>query len=178
MAGPVERCQVPPKPGCISCEDIVRKWYSEKKNYDFQKGAPISVGQSTSHFNQVILFLMIISLINTYSCTYIFFFPDTSMCMAAKKRKAYLRSAADFLGLQFNRYIFRNHDNPSTSPGSILPCCCCFFFWPQIAPFEVKYFYFIANELHFFRLIHSDISLNMDQCYISVLLPYLWYIVV
>ena len=56
MAGPVERCQVPPKPGCISCEDIVRKWYSEKKNYDFQKGAPISVGQSTSHFNQVILF--------------------------------------------------------------------------------------------------------------------------
>lgn len=53
-----------------------------------------------------------------------------------------------------------------------------FFFWPQIAPFEVKYFYFIANELHFFRLIHSDISLNMDQCYISVLLPYLWYIVV
>lgn len=99
MAGPVERCQVPPKPGCISCEDIVRKWYSEKKNYDFQKGAPISVGQSTSHFNQVILFLMIISLINTYSCTYIFFFLDTSMCMASKKRKAYLQSAADFLGL-------------------------------------------------------------------------------
>ena len=42
---------------------------------------------------------MIISLINTYSCTYIFFFPDTSMCMAAKKRKACLQSAADFLGL-------------------------------------------------------------------------------
>ena len=52
------------------------------------------------------------------------------------------------------------------------------FFWPQIAPFEVKYCYFIANELHIFRLIHSDISLNMDQCYISVLLLYLWYIVV
>ena len=24
-----------------------------------------------------------------------------------------------------------------------------FFFWPQIAPFEVKYFYFIANETNF-----------------------------
>lgn len=55
MAKTVEKCQGPRKPGCISCGDIVEKWYSEEKNYDFQKAAPVDAGQPVRHFNQVTL---------------------------------------------------------------------------------------------------------------------------
>jgi len=54
MAKAVDKCQgTVKKPGCISCGDIVKKWYSEEKNYDFQKAAAIAVGQPIRHFNQV-----------------------------------------------------------------------------------------------------------------------------
>ena len=54
----VEKCQGHRKPGCVSCRDIVKKWYSEEKNYDFQKGTPVNAGQPIRHFNQVSLFLI------------------------------------------------------------------------------------------------------------------------
>lgn len=54
MTKTVEKCNGPVrKPGCVSCGDIVKKWYSEEKNYDFQKAAPAVAGQPTRHFNQV-----------------------------------------------------------------------------------------------------------------------------
>ena len=53
MTSTVEKCQGPRKSECVSCEDVVKKWYSEEKNYDFQKGAPADVRQPTRHFNQV-----------------------------------------------------------------------------------------------------------------------------
>ena len=53
MANAVDKCQgAVKKPGCITCGDIVKKWYSEEKNYDFQKAAPTAVGQTIRHFNQ------------------------------------------------------------------------------------------------------------------------------
>lgn len=54
MAKAVDKCHGAVKnPGCITCGDIVKKWYSEEKNYDFQKAAAIAVGQPIRHFNQV-----------------------------------------------------------------------------------------------------------------------------
>ncbi|XP_027039120.1 transmembrane protease serine 9-like isoform X1 [Pocillopora damicornis] len=49
-----EKCEGPKKPGCVGCGDIVKKWYSEGKNYDFQKGAAIDPGQPVHHFNQIV----------------------------------------------------------------------------------------------------------------------------
>lgn len=49
-----EKCEGPRKSGCVSCGDIVKKWYSEEKNYDFQKGAAIDPGQPIRHFNQIV----------------------------------------------------------------------------------------------------------------------------
>lgn len=53
MSKTTEKCQGPRKPGCVSCGDIVKKWYSEETNYDFQKGTPINAGLPVHHFNQV-----------------------------------------------------------------------------------------------------------------------------
>lgn len=53
MTNRVEKCQGYKKPGCVSCGDIVKKWYSEEKNYDFQNGKPVDAGQPIHHFNQV-----------------------------------------------------------------------------------------------------------------------------
>jgi len=55
MAKAVDKCHGAVKnPGCITCGDIVKKWYSEEKNYDFQKAAAIAVGQPIRHFNQIV----------------------------------------------------------------------------------------------------------------------------
>ena len=61
----------------------------------------------------------------------------------------------------------------------MLPCCCrcCFLATDRFIWGKILLFYCKCITLNV-CLIYSDISLNMDQCYISVLLPYLQCIVV
>lgn len=62
-----EKCEGPKKPGCVGCGDIVKKWYSEGKNYDFQKGAAIDPGQPVRHFNQVMYEFKLLKLRAKYA---------------------------------------------------------------------------------------------------------------
>ena len=58
VAKAVDRCQGQKRPGCVSCDDIVRKWYSEGANYNYNTGQAIDSEKPINHFNQVNLRLM------------------------------------------------------------------------------------------------------------------------
>ena len=102
------------------------------------------------------------------------------MCMAAKKKRIFNQRQIlrDF---RLTGIFFKTMTTLHLPPINIaLLLLLLFFLATDRSNLGVIYCYFVTNVLHLINicLIYSDLSLNMDQCYICVVLPYMRYIVV